>query len=184
VFFVQDRVGRLGRDFSGQIPHHASVKERTIGVVCDNGGGSPAGKDAPENSARRAPQFVIILRGDMNIVGPAHTPFRTSSCSWPRIPHYPLRGIIRPGMTGWAQVRYGYANNLEEETEKMRYDSTTSSAFALGPISASSSTTVKLVALGPQFRHDPGAAGHDSGKSRCPSSIGRRDEQENSYDDA
>ena len=33
-----------------------------------------------------------------------------------------LRSMIRPGVTGWAQVRYGYANNLEEETEKMRYD--------------------------------------------------------------
>jgi hypothetical protein len=33
-----------------------------------------------------------------------------------------LRSTVRPGVTGWAQVRYGYANNLEEETEKMRYD--------------------------------------------------------------
>jgi lipopolysaccharide/colanic/teichoic acid biosynthesis glycosyltransferase len=39
-----------------------------------------------------------------------------------RIPHYRLRFSVRPGITGWAQIRYGYANGLEEETEKMRYD--------------------------------------------------------------
>jgi len=38
------------------------------------------------------------------------------------IPYYSLRSVVRPGVTGWAQVRYGYANDLEEETEKMRYD--------------------------------------------------------------
>jgi hypothetical protein len=39
-----------------------------------------------------------------------------------RIAYYGLRSTVRPGVTGWAQIRYGYANNLEEETEKMRYD--------------------------------------------------------------
>src|SRR5206468_416347 len=39
-----------------------------------------------------------------------------------RIAYYHIRSTVRPGVTGWAQVRYGYANSLEEETEKMRYD--------------------------------------------------------------
>ena len=39
-----------------------------------------------------------------------------------RIAYYSLRSTVHPGVTGWAQVRYGYANNIEEETEKMRYD--------------------------------------------------------------
>jgi len=38
------------------------------------------------------------------------------------IAYYSLRSTVHPGVTGWAQVRYGYANNIEEETEKMRYD--------------------------------------------------------------
>jgi lipopolysaccharide/colanic/teichoic acid biosynthesis glycosyltransferase len=38
------------------------------------------------------------------------------------VSYYHLRSIVRPGLTGWAQVRYGYANNLEEEIEKLRYD--------------------------------------------------------------
>ena len=39
-----------------------------------------------------------------------------------KIAYYGLRSTVRPGVTGWAQIRYGYANNLAEETEKMRYD--------------------------------------------------------------
>src|SRR4029077_16967793 len=39
-----------------------------------------------------------------------------------RIAYYGLRSTARPGVTGWAQVRHGYANNIEEETRKMRYD--------------------------------------------------------------
>jgi hypothetical protein len=39
-----------------------------------------------------------------------------------RIAYYGLRSTVRPGVTGWAQVRHGYANNIEEETRTMRYD--------------------------------------------------------------
>jgi lipopolysaccharide/colanic/teichoic acid biosynthesis glycosyltransferase len=38
------------------------------------------------------------------------------------IPFYAFRAMVHPGITGWAQVRYGYANDLQEEIEKMRYD--------------------------------------------------------------
>jgi hypothetical protein len=39
-----------------------------------------------------------------------------------RIAYYGLRSTVRPGVTGWAQIQYGYANNIDQETEKMRYD--------------------------------------------------------------
>jgi lipopolysaccharide/colanic/teichoic acid biosynthesis glycosyltransferase len=39
-----------------------------------------------------------------------------------QVPYYALRSLVRPGVTGWAQVRYRYANDLEEEIEKMRHD--------------------------------------------------------------
>jgi lipopolysaccharide/colanic/teichoic acid biosynthesis glycosyltransferase len=42
-------------------------------------------------------------------------------CGQP-IPYYALRSMVRPGITGWAQIRYRYANGLDEEIEKMRYD--------------------------------------------------------------
>ena len=85
---------------------------------------------APRHAGRRVlrrfrldelPQFVNMLRGDMNLVGPR--PHPVSNVALPAvIPYYALRSVVRPGITGWAQIRYGYANDLEEETEKMRYD--------------------------------------------------------------
>jgi lipopolysaccharide/colanic/teichoic acid biosynthesis glycosyltransferase len=68
------------------------------------------------------PQFFNVLRGDMNLVGPRPHPVSNYRLFVERIPYYTLRTAVRPGITGWAQVRYRYANDLAEETEKMRYD--------------------------------------------------------------
>jgi hypothetical protein len=68
------------------------------------------------------PQLINVLRGDMNLVGPRPHPVCNVELFLRHIPYYALRASVRPGLTGWAQVRYRYANNLEEETEKMRYD--------------------------------------------------------------
>jgi len=68
------------------------------------------------------PQFVNILLGDMNLVGPRPHPATNFHLFAANIPQYELRLAVRPGVTGWAQTRYLYANNLEQETEKFRYD--------------------------------------------------------------
>jgi exopolysaccharide biosynthesis polyprenyl glycosylphosphotransferase len=68
------------------------------------------------------PQLVNVLRGDMNLVGPRPHPISNVELFSRQIPYYAVRSVVRPGLTGWAQVRQGYANDLEEEIEKMRYD--------------------------------------------------------------
>ena len=68
------------------------------------------------------PQLFNVLRGDMNIVGPR--PERPSIFARLRsdIREYPMRQLAKPGITGWAQVRYRYADSLESAMEKLRYD--------------------------------------------------------------
>ena len=124
IFFTQERVGRYGRRFG-------VVKFRTMQVEKTNG--SEWIRDNEDRLTRSGrwlrrlhldelPQFVNILRGDMNLVGPRPHPASNYELFIARIPFYALRASVRPGLTGWAQIRYGYANTLEEETEKMRYD--------------------------------------------------------------
>jgi lipopolysaccharide/colanic/teichoic acid biosynthesis glycosyltransferase len=68
------------------------------------------------------PQLVNVVTGEMNLIGPRPHPVTNHQLFLRNIPYYGIRSMVLPGITGWAQVRYGYANNLEEETEKMRYD--------------------------------------------------------------
>ena len=134
VFFVQDRVGMNGRRFQlvkFRTMHPASGK--TSEWVRDNGERiTRVGRWLRKFRLDELPQFVNILRGEMNLVGPRPHPASNhdllvlvsrniSECGEP-IPYYSLRSMVRPGVTGWAQVRYRYANDLEEEIEKLRYD--------------------------------------------------------------
>jgi lipopolysaccharide/colanic/teichoic acid biosynthesis glycosyltransferase len=68
------------------------------------------------------PQLWNVLRGDMAFVGPR--PERPEFVQWlsQDIPFYDLRHMIRPGITGWAQVRYRYGASLEETKRKLEYD--------------------------------------------------------------
>jgi exopolysaccharide biosynthesis polyprenyl glycosylphosphotransferase len=124
VFFVQDRVGWCGRPFK-------LIKFRTMHPI---DGETPlwfrdsheritqVGKWLRKFRLDELPQFVNILRGDMNLVGPRPHRVRKFELFVETIPYFWLRSLVRPGLTGWAQVRHGYASNLEEETEKTWYD--------------------------------------------------------------
>jgi exopolysaccharide biosynthesis polyprenyl glycosylphosphotransferase len=68
------------------------------------------------------PQLINVLRGDMDLVGPRPEIASNIAEMLTQIPYYALRMTVRPGMTGWAQVRYGYAVSQEDVTEKLRYD--------------------------------------------------------------
>ncbi len=124
VLFRQQRIGLKGRAFD-------LLKFRTMRPTATR-----ASEWEVDNRARitrvgrwlrrarldELPQLVNLLRGDMNLIGPRPHPVSNSALFDARIPFYSLRRTVRPGLSGWAQVRYRYANSLEEETEKMRYD--------------------------------------------------------------
>jgi len=126
VFYRQPRVGRGGKVFT-------CYKFRTMRQDAEaTTGPTWAGDDDPRITAvgrwlRRLrldeiPQLWNVLRGDMGFVGPR--PERPEFVDWlsREIPYYNLRHIIRPGLTGWAQVRYQYAGSLEDSEEKLKYD--------------------------------------------------------------
>ncbi len=124
VFFVQERVGMNAKRFKlikFRTMHLADV--RTSEWVSDNTERiTRVGKWLRKFRLDELPQFVNVIRGDMNFVGPRPHPVSNFELFVENIPYYALRSTVRPGITGWAQVRFGYANNLDEETEKMRYD--------------------------------------------------------------
>lgn len=125
VLFVQERVGLRGRVFR-------LIKFRTMRPAT----APPADTVLRDNRSRvtrvgaflrryrldELPQFFNILRGDMNLVGPRPEMAENVATFAACIPYYHLRHAVRPGLTGWAQVRCGYSMSLEEVTRKLCYD--------------------------------------------------------------
>lgn len=68
------------------------------------------------------PQVVNVLKGDLSIVGPRPEQPRYVEELSEKLPFYPLRHLVRPGLTGWAQVKYGYAGNESDALEKLQYE--------------------------------------------------------------
>ena len=68
------------------------------------------------------PQLWNVLKGDMGFVGPRPERPEFIPMLTEQLPFYNLRHLIRPGLTGWAQVRYGYGATLAETKEKLEYD--------------------------------------------------------------
>jgi sugar transferase (PEP-CTERM system associated) len=68
------------------------------------------------------PQLWNVLRGDMSLVGPRPERPEFVDGLKQEVPHYNLRHTIRPGITGWAQIRYKYGSSIEDAREKLRYD--------------------------------------------------------------
>jgi exopolysaccharide biosynthesis polyprenyl glycosylphosphotransferase len=124
VFFIQKRMGRRERVFRliKFRTMHPTSNETTEWVRDNSNRITRIGKWLRKSRLDELPQFVNILLGDMNLVGPRPHPVSNLELFVEKIPYYSLRHMVRPGITGWAQVRYGYANNLDEETEKTRYD--------------------------------------------------------------
>jgi lipopolysaccharide/colanic/teichoic acid biosynthesis glycosyltransferase len=68
------------------------------------------------------PQVLNILRGDLSLVGPRPEQPHYVEELVRKLPFYDLRHLVRPGLTGWAQVKYGYAGSESEALEKLQYE--------------------------------------------------------------
>jgi sugar transferase (PEP-CTERM system associated) len=94
------------------------------------------------------PQLWCVFKGDMHFVGPR--PERPEFVEWlsKEIPYYGVRHVVRPGITGWAQVQYKYGNTLEDAREKLQYDLFYIKNASLGLDLLIMFQTIKIVILG------------------------------------
>ncbi len=125
LLYTQERVGRNGKPFR-------IVKLRTMIVNAEKDGAKWAQKDDKRVTAfgkflRRSrldeiPQFYNVLKGDMSVIGPRpERPFFVNELAR-IIPFYETRHIIKPGLTGWAQVKTRYGSTVEDSLTKLQYD--------------------------------------------------------------
>lgn len=126
VFFKQVRTGRAGQSFT-------IYKFRTMKVNAEEGGKAQwaqaddnritkAGRFLRRTRLDELPQVWNILRGDMSIVGPRPERPEFVKDLQEEIPYYRARLMVKPGLTGWAQVHYPYGNTIDDAKVKLQYD--------------------------------------------------------------
>jgi sugar transferase (PEP-CTERM system associated) len=126
VLYRQQRVGRGGKIF-----HCYKFRTMRVDAEADTGATwatdddpriTRVGKFLRSSRLDEIPQLWCVLVGDMHFVGPR--PERPEFVEWlsKEIPYYGVRHVVRPGITGWAQVQYKYGNTLADAREKLQYD--------------------------------------------------------------
>ncbi len=125
LFYRQERVGRGGADFT--IYKFRSMRVAEPGVESDwtvenDPRITSFGKLLRKSHLDELPQAVNIVRGDLSVVGPRPEQRRYVVQLMDKLPFYDLRHLVRPGVTGWAQVKYGYAGDERDAVEKLQYE--------------------------------------------------------------
>jgi len=123
LFYSQPRVGQGGREFTihklrTMTPSTGPSEWTTEGDVRI----TPLGSLLRRSHLDELPQAFNILRGDLGLVGPRPEQPRYVEELREKIAFYDVRHLVRPGLTGWAQVKQGYASDENDAFEKLQYD--------------------------------------------------------------
>lgn len=126
LLYRQERVGQGGRSFtiykfrSMKTSAESDGKPRWAGANDDRT--TRVGRIIRKLRIDELPQVFNVLRGEMSFVGPRpERPYFVGQLAQ-KIPYYDLRHSVKPGITGWAQVRYPYGASVEDAIEKLQYD--------------------------------------------------------------
>lgn len=126
VFFSQDRVGYGGKLFRmHKLRTMRSLAPGEVALTTTLRGDpriTPLGAFLRRFRIDELPQFWNILRGEMSLVGPRPEEAKLAKNYAKSIPVYHYRSLVRPGITGWAQIRSGYANDDAQTLDKVAYD--------------------------------------------------------------
>lgn len=125
LFYTQERVGKNGKIFQilkfRTMINNAEKKGAAFSTTNDRRV-TPFGKFMRKTRIDEIPQFVNILKGEMAVIGPRpERPFFVKEIA-EIMPFYETRHVIKPGLTGWAQVNYSYGESLEDSLIKLQYD--------------------------------------------------------------
>lgn len=126
VLFRQTRVGENGRVFEilkfRSMEHNAEARTGPIWAQQNDVRVTRVGRWIRGLRLDELPQFINVLRGDMSFVGPRpERPHFVKQLS-EMIPYYNQRHTVKPGITGWAQIKFRYGNTVEDTIEKLQYD--------------------------------------------------------------
>ena len=125
LFYTQERVGKNGELFRiykfRTMVKNAEANGAEFSSLNDNRV-TPFGTFLRKTRIDEFPQFINILKGDMAVIGPRpERPVFVKEIA-EIMPFYETRHVIRPGLTGWAQVNYPYGESLEDSLIKLQYD--------------------------------------------------------------
>jgi len=125
LFYVQERVGKKGKLFKIFKLRSMIVNAEKDGAVWADKNDSRVtafGKFLRKTRLDEFPQFINILKGEMSVIGPRpERPIFVDQLA-KEIPFYPTRHIVKPGLTGWAQVNTSYGASVDESLLKLQYD--------------------------------------------------------------
>jgi sugar transferase (PEP-CTERM system associated) len=126
ALFRQRRVGQYGRVFTvykiRSMQVDAEARTGAVWATASDSRVTNVGRFLRRTRIDEVPQLWNVLRGDMSLVGPRPERPEFIAQLTEAIPFYGLRHTVRPGLTGWAQVRYTYAASVEDALEKLQYD--------------------------------------------------------------
>lgn len=125
LFYTQERVGKDGVVFNilkfRTMVQNAESDNAVFATANDNRI-TAFGKFMRKTRMDEFPQFLNVLKGEMAVIGPRpERPFFVKEIAQ-RMPFYETRHVIKPGLTGWAQVNYSYGETIEESLIKLQYD--------------------------------------------------------------
>jgi exopolysaccharide biosynthesis polyprenyl glycosylphosphotransferase len=125
VIYKQERIGRYGKPFYiYKLRSMVQDAERGTPALSSKNDNriTPIGKFLRKTHLDEIPQFFNVLKGDMSLVGPRPERQYYIDQIVEHAPHYTLLHKLRPGITSWGQVKYGYASSVEEMLERLPYD--------------------------------------------------------------
>lgn len=152
VFYRQKRVGLGGKVFYcykfRTMRQDAEADTGATWATDDDPRITKIGRFLRASRLDEIPQLWCVLKGDMGFVGPR--PERPEFVEWlaKEIPFYKVRSAVRPGITGWAQVRYKYGNTVEDSKQKLQYDLYYVKNMSIGLDLMIMFQTIKIVLLG------------------------------------